>query len=311
MKFVLYGNFMFDFCSESHHAKSLEALGHQVVRLQETQIRTEKVLDEALLADGLIWIHSHGFHNPGAPMEMILQRLKEAKIPTIAYHLDLYMGLDRWKEYENGEYFQLEHFFTVDKLMAEWLNKNTKTKGYFLPAGVYHAECYDLSVPKKYDVVFVGSKGYHHEWPYRPKLIDFLKATYGSGFTHFGGDGVGPVRGHDLNSVYASSRVVVGDTLCKDFTYPYYLSDRIFETIGRGGFIIHPWIEGIQDFFDFSELVTYQYNNFRELESKINYYIRDDSEREKIRKAGMARVVKDHTYLKRWEKIIETIYGKQ
>lgn len=163
MKIVLYGNFSVDYCSEVHHAKSLEALGHQVIRLQETTVHTDEVLWNAMHSDMLIWIHSHGFLVQGRPMNEVLEILREKGIPTVAYHLDLYMGLDRWKEYETSDYFKVEYFFTVDKLMAEWLNQNTKTTGVFLPAGVLHEETYQLDLPKEYDVIFVGSKGYHHE----------------------------------------------------------------------------------------------------------------------------------------------------
>lgn len=312
MKFILYGNHSISYTSESHHALSLEALGHTVIRLQETTVTTEEVLRQSLDSDGLIWIHSHGFINQGnISMLSVLQTLKERNIPTMAYHLDLYMGLERWKEYEGGTYFKVQHFFTVDKLMAEWLNGNTETKGHYLPAGVLESETYVLDMQKKYDVVFVGSRGYHPEWPYRSKLIDWLRATYKDRFYHFGNDGLGVKRGRELNEVYAQSRVIVGDTLCPGFTYPWYFSDRVFETLGRGGFIIHPYIYGIENLFNINtELITYTYNNFRELKQKIDFFIENEDSRETIRKAGHERVLKEHTYRHRWSSIIKTIYDK-
>lgn len=308
MRYVLYGNFLVSYCSEVHHALSIEALGHEVIRLQETEITTNQVLEESLKSNGLIWIHSHGFVNKGRPMIEVLDILREKGIPTLAYHLDLYMGIERWKEYKNSPYInKLQHFFTVDKLMADYLNKETNTKGHYLPAGVLHKECYALDLPKRYDVVFVGSRGYHKEWDYRPLLLDWLRDTYNRNFFHFGGDGLGVVRGHDLNELYSASKVIIGDTLCPNFNYPYYISDRLFETIGRNGFVIFPYITGIRDFFTENELVTYTYGNFAELKEKIDYYLTHDDEREAIRKAGHERAKREHTYLHRWKKIIETI----
>lgn len=311
MKFVLYGNFVVPYCSEVHHAKSLEALGHEIVRLQETEITTERVLSESIDSNGLIWIHSHGFQNKGVrSMASVLETLKKQNIQTIAYHLDLYMGLERFREYQKHDYFKIAHFFTVDKLMADWLNENTQTKGYYLPAGVLSEEVYSLNVPKIYDVIFVGSRGYHPEWPYRPELIDWLQNTYGARFAHFGGDGRGVVRGAELNKLYAQSKVVVGDTLCPGFDYPYYFSDRLFETIGRGGFIIFPYIKGIDQFFELgTELITYTYRDWPQLRAKIDHYLMHEDEREQIRQAGYARVATEHTYMNRWRQIIKILYG--
>jgi spore maturation protein CgeB len=93
-----------------------------------------------------------------------------------------------------------------------------------------------------------------------------------------------------------------------NFDYPYYMSDRIFETTGRAGFIIHPYVKGIEDLFEIDkEIVTYEFENFAELRRKIDYYLVHDDEREAIRKAGHERTKRDHTYLKRWETILATV----
>jgi glycosyl transferase family 1 len=309
MKIVIYGNFSVDYCSEVHHAKSIEALGHEVIRLQETVVPTDALLTYCKHADLFVWIHSHGFVNKGTrTMTEILEILERNNIPSLAYHLDLYMGLERWKEYEHSDYFKVKYFFTVDKLMADWLNTNTKTKGFYIPAGVLHEEAYSLNLPKVNDVIFVGSKGYHKEWPYRPQIIDWLANTYGDKFKHYGGDGLGVTRGHDLNKLYAQSKIVIGDTLCPNFDYPYYFSDRIFETIGRGGFIIHPEIKGLEDCFDIHhELITYKYGDFTTLKRLIDFFLDNDAQREEMRGRAFERVVRDHTYYHRWEQILNKI----
>jgi len=159
------------------------------------------------------------------------------------------------------------------------------------------------------DVVFVGSKRYHREWPYRPRLIEWLKETYGVGFTHVGGDGeISTTRGAALNQLYADSKIAIGDTLCKGFKYPHYFSDRLMESTGRGAFTIFPYIKGIEDLFEIDkEIVTYEFENFAELRRKIDYYLSHDDEREAIRRAGHERTKRDHTYKKRWETILEEV----
>lgn len=311
MKIALYGNFSVDYCSEVHYAKTLDKMGHIVLALQETTTPTEQVLKDALKCDLFVWVHSHNFKNVGKyGMVYVLNELKKAKIPTVAYHLDLYMGLERWREYENSPYMQVEHFFTVDKLMADWFNKNTQVKGHYLQAGVFENECYIAEKVKQppHEVLFVGSKNYHKEWPYRPQLINWLKDTYGKKFAHYGNDGLGVVRGEKLNRLYADSKIVIGDTLCLDFEYPYYWSDRVYETLGRGGFLIHPYIEGMEQHFENKKhLVFYDYGNFVTLKNTIDYYLTHDKEREEIRLNGHELVKEHHTYTNRWQTILEEI----
>jgi len=315
MKIVFVGNFQVNYSSETHHANSLEQLGNNVIRLQEGQASSEEILNEAINANCLVFVHTHGWETPGnLTLDQVFKILDKANIPTLTYHLDLWFGLEREKDiHEDPFYKSIKHFYLTDKLMADWFNENTEVIGHYLPAGVYGEETYidnDYD-PKSFDkdVIFVGSKRYHPEWQYRPQLIDWLRDTYKDGFTHVGGDGdTGTIRGADLNRIYAKTKIAIGDTLCINFDYPYYFSDRLFESTGRGGFTIFPYIKGIEDCFKIDkEIVTYKFGDFDELRKKIDYYLNNDEEREKIRKAGHERTKKNHTYKSRWEIIIKDL----
>jgi hypothetical protein len=210
--------------------------------------------------------------------------------------------------------------------MADWFNKNTEVKGHYLPAGVYHEEArLEEKSQKINDILFVGSKGYHPEYPYRTQLIDWLKGTYGDKFRHIGGDGEGVIRGMELTDLYNQTKIVVGDSLVKNFDYPYYWSDRLYETIGRGGFIIFPYIVGLEDEFVLNtddltnnlighvglkkpvELVTYRFGDFEHLKYLIDYYLENNEEREAILKRGFEKVKNNYTYKHRWETILKEV----
>jgi spore maturation protein CgeB len=108
--------------------------------------------------------------------------------------------------------------------------------------------------------------------------------------------------------LYASTKIVVGDTLCPNFSYPDYWSDRVYETLGRGGFIIHPYISGMEkEFTDKEHLVFYEYKNFKQLKELIDYYLEHDEEREKIRVSGHNLVKEKYTYKNRWEQILKEL----
>lgn len=311
MRIVFVGNHKVDYSSESHHCKTLESMGHKVIRLQEGVIRSDTIFRLSLNADMLVFIHTHGVITRGPySISRVFTMLKDRGVPTVTYHLDLWLGIRREQDLHKDDFYKsIEYFFTVDKLMADWFNQNTQVKGRFLPAGVYDRECYFEPTGKPVNsVAFVGSKGYHPEWPYRPQLIDQLERHYGEQFHHIGKDGATSMRGDELNRFYASTKVVVGDTLCINFDYPYYLSDRIFETTGRGGFIIHPYIKGLEDLFEIGkEIITYEYGDFNDLYAKIDYYLQNDEERERIRIAGHERTKRDHTYKNRWEFILKEV----
>lgn len=313
MKIAFLGNFEVEYSTENHHKQTYEDLGHSVICLQENKATADQVLDAARKSDILIWTHTHGWDTPG--MVKVLHILKNEGIPTAGYHLDLWLGLDRQKDLDSDPYWNIQYFFTVDKRMAEYMNEREHLpKAFYLPAGVVKSECYlgEYREELASDVIFVGSKGYHQEWPYRPKLIQWLHDTYGARFRHWGGDGAGTIRGKDLNDLYASAKVVVGDTLCPGFNYPWYFSDRLFETTGRGGFMIFPWIMGVDDMFkEEEELVTYPFEAFDELERLINYYIENEDEREKIRLAGHKRTKKDHTYNNRLKEMLKVIENEK
>lgn len=317
MRVTFYGNHSVSYTSESHHCASLEALGHEVVRLQEPKVAWQQIASEAERSDLFVWIKTHGWDTPG--IENVLDRLKRQGIPVISYHLDAYRQIpDRWKKYQSDPYMQaLDHFFTVDALLADWLNENTDVKGHYLPPGVYGAECYisDQPSPHANDVVFVGSYGYHDSYPMRPRLVDWLKATYGPRFTHVGGGSkIGTVRGDELNRLYANSKVVVGDSFICDPNYQgKYWSDRIPESLGRGGGpLLHPWVYGLDEqFTDGEHLVTYRHGDFDDLKTSIDYFLDDSNaaEREQIRRAGHEHVKANHTYQHRWSEILDTVFG--
>ena len=308
MRIAFLGNFQVPYSSENHHASSLETLGHEVVRLQEPSTPADIVTAEALASDLFVWVHTHGWNTPG--IEDTLRRLRIAGVPSVTYHLDLWMGLERQRDIQSSPYWDIDHFFTVDKKMADWLNDHTNVQGHFLPAGVFDKECYISTEPSPHanDVIFVGSKRYHPEWLWRPQLINWLRDTYGSRFTHIGGDGdTGTLRGDELNRAYAGSKVAVGDTLCLGFDYPWYASDRLFEAPGRGGFQIFPRIKGIPELMD-GTMPFFDFGDFHGLKDLIDYYLEHDDGRETLRTLCHAHVKGHHTYVHRWQTILDTIW---
>jgi len=103
MRIAFLGNFQVPYSSENHHASSLETLGHEVVRLQEPSTPADIVTAEALACDLFVWVHTHGWDTPG--IEDTLRRLRKANIPSVTYHLDLWLGLERQRDMRSSSYW--------------------------------------------------------------------------------------------------------------------------------------------------------------------------------------------------------------
>ncbi|MDP7724766.1 hypothetical protein [Mycobacterium sp. TY814] len=99
MRVAFLGNFGVSYSSESHHAKSLEALRHEVIRLQEPKTAASTIRAEAEQSDLFVWVHTHGWFTPG--ISEAIDHIKAHGVPVVAYHLDAYRQIpDRWSQYQ-------------------------------------------------------------------------------------------------------------------------------------------------------------------------------------------------------------------
>jgi len=301
MKIVYVGNTSQPHCTEVHVQKTLEALGHEVFPIQENRHDAEDIFERSRHADLFLWTRTWGIKGDAIKL---LAKLKEAGIPTASIHLDLYFGISRERDIATDPFWKTEYVFTPDGGHgAEFLKLGINH--FWIRAGVFEPECVSGTAHERFDVVFVGSRSYHAEWLYREKLISWLHATYGERFAHFGNGGRPTVRNQALNDVYAGAKVVVGDSLCVGFTAKKYWSDRVYETLGRGGFLIHPWIEGMEDeFTDGEHLLYYNFDDFCQLKSTIDAALALPGVREAIRKRGQKRVRECCTYTHRLKQVL-------
>lgn len=306
MTIIYMGNFLPTHSTETHISKTLTNMGHTVIEVQENFTQSEHLAQRLRQEEFDLFLFTRTW---GETLKMDhLDILREREIPSASFHLDLYVGLKRDGGLGADPFWATNFVFTPDgdKKSAKFFKK-LGINHFYLKPGVFEEECYIFnSIPDK-DVIFVGSRDYHPEWPYRPQLVDWLKNTYREGFEHWGPQGLGEVRGEELNRLYGRTRVVVGDSLHLP-NHDYYWSDRVYETLGRGGFLIHPYIKGLEEEFeDGKDLVFYKYGDFDELAEKIYYYMYHDEEREAIRQHGHNNVKAKYTYTQRMEEMLKTI----
>lgn len=308
------GNFSRPWCTEVHVAGSLEQLGHKVIRLQENTTRWATVPAKVARhrADVLLWTRTWDVDRPACLAA--LEQLRAAGVPSAFYHLDRWWGLDREYQVATEPFFRMDVVFSPDGGNDDrWLEAGVNHR--WLPPGVFAAECGIGRIDRQrfpHDVVFVGSHPYPHgEWkPYRDQLIATMQERFGERFRVWAPAAEGKqLRGRDLADLYTSAKVVVGDS-CLIGNPARYWSDRIPETLGRGGVLLHPEVEGLDEWYEHGrDLVTYPVGDFDAAVRQVEHLLEHDELRERIRGQGQATVMERDTYAHRMTSVLEVLAG--
>lgn len=302
------GNFNVSYSTENERRKAFEELGHNVIPFQENMTTKERLIEAMPQLDMLVYSHTHDPSYVIDGLIDVFKLYKENGVPTVSAHLDRWLWLKRVEDMGKEATWFTEYIFMADcsPEAVEKYNELNLNWHYLKPA-VAKDQCYKVKPNYEkypYEIVFTGSKGYHPEYPYRAKLIDWLKETYGNRFGHYGNDGIKVLREHELNEMLSTAKVIVGDSCFGG--RPNYVSDRYYETRGRNGFLIHPMVEGV----DYNGVRFYEHNeyNFDELKGVIDYYLENDEVREKLRQEGFDWVKNNETYTDRAKQILEVVF---
>ena len=85
---------------------------------------------------------------------------------------------------------------------------------------------------------------------------------------------------------------------------------RAFEIPACGGFQIINFRQALNPLFVLDKEVV-AFHNYHELIEKIEYYLESETERKTIAEAGKIRAHQDHTYEKRLQLLLDTVFGNE
>jgi hypothetical protein len=162
---------------------------------------------------------------------------------------------------------------------------------YWLPlAGdpEYHGK---KNLNKIYDIGFVGGLGMGN----RKKFLFKLKKEYANSF-------IGPADCKKIGEIYSQSKIVFNYSIKND------INMRIFEALMSGSMLITNRIKnnGFNELFEENkDLVIF--DNWKDLKRKIEYYLKNEEEREKIALSGYQKAINYHKYEDRVKFILEKI----
>jgi hypothetical protein len=303
MKCLYIGDFKKSYSTELYVTYALEQNGVDVYKLDDSHVSSASIVRNVVFSfkpDFVLFCKNHVAMNSYA----LIKALREMGVPTVTWVFDLYFDLpvDRRNRTVLESNFETDIVFSTDgghdKEFLEYnINHRVLRQGIHLPEAKYGKRS---AAP---EVAFIGSVVYAD----RLRLIKFLEQTYGDKFKHYGigsHGSKGEVRGMDLNNLLASTKIVVGDSQPS----PGYWSNRLYEITGRGGFLIHPRVEGLEKEFEYGkEIGVYDWGNLDQLKTVVDYYLAHDDEREAIRKAGHERTKSQYTYTIRAAELIKIV----
>lgn len=321
MKILYEGNDIVPWCTEVHLTESFRALGHDVMLVapQDTDPIGLLFLLDSYQPDVFLLTRPWGTRSAVTPQ--FARRCRERGIPTVGFHLDLFWGLperERWVRDKSDPLFRMDHLFSTDGAHdTDW--STCGINHHWMPPAVYAPECYDATPDEKWAGVKVGFVGsaptalggnYHPEHGHRRELVAHLTDWYGDQFVHVGNGGpIGTLRGGDLNRFYASVPVIVGDS-CFVRADRAYWSDRVPETWGRGGFLIHPRVDAlVEQLGEGYPGSTWDAGDWSALRDCIDGWLGDAYARGGTRQRIAATIRAEHTYTIRARTILATVFG--
>jgi FkbM family methyltransferase len=314
LRIAYVGNFRHSWCTEVHVAASLEQLGHEVLRWQEDQLDWAFVPKAADAESVQLLVWTRTWPAELATVVPQLDALRQLGIPSVSYHLDRWWGLEREHQVHDQPFFHTDLVVSPDA-SPRWADAGVNH--LWLPPGVFGPEC-ELVDPNPrrwpYDVVFVGSVPYPHpEWaPYRQQLLGAFRRAFGGRFGVLPRKGQ-PVRGRDLQELYATVPVVLGDSCLAGETHRYW-SDRVPETLGRGGLLIHPLVDGMDGWYSSGQrlpqhLLGYPQGDFLAAVEQAKWAVDRADPTERIRDNGRELVAERDTYAHRLATVLAVAEG--
>lgn len=257
---------------------ALQQLGHQVTVVPEKAVRiaTRKEYDLLL------------FHHYPAPSD-----LRDLPGPKVFWYFDLVRWEDpsvSWRNTKRVHWMRqatevADLGFCTD---GDWVAGEDRTgKLVWLPQGFDERKLPPSTTPTPAipPILFTGTvKGTGQG---REDWNRWMMERYPDRYIQVSG-----VYGPVLKNLVAGVKVLVApDAPVTD----RYWSNRVYNNVGMGGFLLHPWSKGLS--WQYTPTTELMYYNDREhLRYLIDWYLEDEAGRERVVRAGLEKTRTCHLY---------------
>ncbi len=232
----------------------------------------------------------------------IIRQLTRAGIITVNWYPD-WLAAWEWIKDNASAYSQFVSCCTNTNAHLNQLGINS----IYLP----YASAPDpirYSGQKKYNIVFIGqySKRREHYFQSVSKIglhIWGYKGWQSSALKHIAS---GSISNKRTLQIIRESKIVLNILTGDDDFQPSTVNNRTFESLGVGTFLMikdHPIL--YKHFSPRNDFITFK--TPEELLRNVKYYLKHDSDREKIAENGWLNVQKNHTYVVRFQELFSKI----
>jgi spore maturation protein CgeB len=125
----------------------------------------------------------------------------------------------------------------------------------------------------------------------------------------FGWQGAPRLPFHEMVWVFNRSKINLNLSNASVDDTHQQIKGRNFEIPGTGGFLLTGPADNLHEYYvDGKEVVVFQ--SHEDMADRIRYYLKHDSERKAIAKAGYERTLREHTWEKRWNHVFERLHAE-
>ena len=235
-----------------------------------------------LLPDLFLWVESVYGHFP--------KNIDKLPCPRVCYLIDSHISLNWHLEWAK----QFDLVFIAQREYLPAFQSAGVQNVHWLPLGCDPEIHGQKTTEKEYQVGFVGSIVEGHP---RSALLEKIKAQFD---LH-----VRRCFWTEMSDVFSRSKIVFNNCVRHD------LNMRLFEAMASGSFLLTD-DSGVASgqselFIPGEDLGIYHSENLLE---QVDYYLKNEEERERIARSGREKVLKAHTYEHRAIALLEVVFGE-
>ena len=269
---------------EQGHRVTFVGLGHEERPGYNSTTPIDRIVERLPdTPDLFLWIDPADRYFP--------QGIERLSIPTACYLIDVHIG--GWRK-AAARFFDAV-FVAQKDFVEEYAQAVGHHQVYWLPLAAAADVHKDHQMERIYDVGFVGNLAAAHRGTARARRLALLAKRYQTNdfYRHYPPTEVG--------EVYSRSRIVFNTSIAGDVTM------RVFEGAAAGALVLTDAVaNGLGELFGVGqEIVVFEDDT--DLFAKVDYFLAQSKEREAIAAAGQRRVLAEHTYAHRVDRLLETI----
>ena len=278
---------------EDSIAWSLEQLGHEVTRVPQKGVRLYfSHVDQVPRHDFVLF---HKWED--------VDLISNMPFPRICWYFDLVQSADFTEGAGTGRVEWAKEVERHCRLFCctdgDWASLNPTMRKHLCQGMDERVAGFgEPTVPNVAPIIFVGTVRYSKK---RTALMELLKARYGDQFAVMGEHARTRLHGRALANLYASTKICIAP----DNATEGWWSNRVWNTLGLGGFLLHPYVPKLRQMYPAESLCMYA--SREQLYAQIDCALNDDDFRKQKQINGLFITQECHTYKHRCAKLIKLV----